>query len=197
MPQIIEPPSRTLPSDNSPRVRWNIGQFENLFTMGLLPEKGFELIAGDIIEKMPIKYAHARAISLLFALFSRISGFPLLLSQFSLLIDENTLPEPDFVVLISPDPTLTTRGYVQVANVRLVVEVSDATLPYDLTTKARLYARAGIPEYWVIDVNGRSLIIHTAPGGDGYAEAIQYMDSDTAAPLFALAQTFPVADILP
>jgi hypothetical protein len=59
MPQIIEPPTRTLPPASLPRIRWNVEQFESLSTMGLLPEKGYELLEGDIVEVMPIKDANS------------------------------------------------------------------------------------------------------------------------------------------
>jgi Uma2 family endonuclease len=197
MPHLIEPPTRTMPRAELPRIRWNVEQFESLCTMGLLPKREYELIEGDIIEKMSIKHPHAAVITLLFALFSRITGFPLLLSQFSLWIDDETLPEPDFAVLAHANPTLTTRGYVEATNLRLVVEVSDATLSQDVINKAVLYARANIPEYWVIDVVGRRLLLHSAPGTDGYTAVTEYSDTDTAAPLFAPTATFPISDILP
>lgn len=197
MPRVIDPPTRTLPPAVLPRIRWTVEQYENLFTMGLLPEKGYELIDGDVVEKMPVKHPHANVITLLFALFSRISGFPLLLTQFSLWIDDETLPEPDFAVLFAPQPRITIRGYVPAEAVRLVIEVSDATLDRDITTKATLYARADIAEYWVIDVTGRRLLIHTTPEQDGYAQVTEYSETDTAAPLFAPASTFVISEILP
>jgi Uma2 family endonuclease len=106
MPQRIEPPTHTLPTPSLPRIRWSVEQFENLFAMGLLPEKGYELIEGDVIEKMSVKETHSYVITLLFALFSRLVGFPLLRSQFSLWINETTLPEPDFALLMSKMPLL-------------------------------------------------------------------------------------------
>jgi Uma2 family endonuclease len=197
MPQGIEPPSRTLPLAVPPRFRWKVEQYERLFSSGVLTHGSYELIQGDVIEKMPMKFPHARGITLLFALFSQIPGFPLLLSQFSLWIDSENLPEPDFAILSTPSPTLTNRGHVQASDIRLVVEVSDATLSEDLTTKARLYAQAGIPEYWVVDVTGRRLLIHGVPGSDGYTQVTEYSETDTAAPRFAPMNAFPVAQILP
>ena len=197
MPQIIEPPTRTLPPSRLPRVRWTVEQYECIAGAGVLPEKGYELLEGDIVEKVSIKLLHARVITLLFALFVPHVDFALLLSQFSLWVNDETLPEPDFAVLTTPDPTPTARGYVQVPDIRLLVEVSDATLARDLTTKAALYAQAGIAEYWVIDVVGRRLLIHGQPEADGYGQVIEYNDADTAAPRFDPALTFAIAAILP
>ena len=197
MPHVIEPPTQTLPPAETPRLRWNAEQYENLLTMGLLPQKGYELIEGDIVEKMPIKNAHGLVVSLLFALFVRFFGFSTLRSQTTLFINSLNMPEPDFVVLSNQNPTLSARGYLQPADVRLVVEVSDATLQTDLTVKARLYARAHIAEYWVLDINNRRLLLHTKPGADGYEHVSEYADNETAAPAFMPSATFAVADILP
>ena len=197
MPHIIEPPTRTLPPAPLPRIRWTVEQYECIAGAGVLPEKGYELLEGDIVEKASIKLLHARVITLLFALFIQHIDFALLLSAFSLWVNDETLPEPDFAVLNTSDPTPTARGYVQVADIRLLVEVSDATLARDLTTKAALYAQAGIGEYWVIDVVGRRLLIHGQPEADGYGQVTEYTDADTAAPRFDPTRPFSVAAILP
>ncbi len=197
MPRVITPPTRTQLPAVLPRIRWTVEQYENLFTMGLLPEKGYELIEGDVIQTMPIKDAHSYVITMLFALMSRFCDFSVLRSQFSLWIDEESLPEPDFAVLLSPTPTRTERGYLQPADMHLVIEVSDATIDRDVTTKAVLYARAGIAEYWVIDVTGRRLLIHRIPVQDGYSQVTEYSETDTASPLFAPDATFNVSEILP
>ncbi len=62
---------------------------------------------------------------------------------------------------------------------------------------ARLYAQAGIAEYWVVDVTGRRLLIHGVPGSDGYTQVTEFSETDTAAPLFAPTNTFTVSQILP
>lgn len=165
--------------------------------MGLLPEKGCELIEGDVIGSLPSKDDHSLVVTRLFELFSRVRGFLLLLSHFSLYVSNDTLPEPDFAVLKTPTPTLTPGGYVQTRDVELLIEVSDATLARDLSAKALLYARAGIAEYWVIDVTGRRLLIHGDPQMGEYTQVTEYAENEIAAPLFAPAEGFMVSDILP
>lgn len=196
MPRMITPLNAPLPSD-LPRLRWNEDQYESLFTMGLLPQGKYELIEGDVIEKMPIKDSHAYIVTLLFAFFSQFCAFPLLRSAFTLAISANDLPEPDFAVLATPAPTLTSRGYLQPADIRLVVEVSDATLTRDLTTKAMLYAAAGVSEYWVIDVVGRSIRVHAAPNTGIYTQVIEYAETDLIAPAFSQTNTVLVSVLLP
>ena len=197
MPQIIAPPARTLPPGETPRLRWTAEQYEGLCSKGSLPETKHELLEGNIVEKMPVKDAHALVVTLLFVLFARFLDPRLLRSQSTLVIDNLNMPEPDFVVLSTAEPVLSPRGYAQTDGVRLVVEVSDATLRTDLTVKARLYARAAIAEYWVLDINNRRLLIHTKPGADGYALVTEYADNEAAAPAFLPHETFAVSDILP
>ena len=67
-------------------------------------------------------------------------------------------------------------------DVLMVVEISDTSLAFDLSAKAMLYGRAGIAEYWVVDVPGRQLHRHTAPSPGGYARIELLTEFDTIAP---------------
>ena len=80
---------------------------------------------------------------------------------------------------------------------RLVVEISDTTLWRDRNTKARLYASASIPEYWVLDVNHRCLFVYRQPGMDGYASVQEYDATQSIASLAAPEKLISVADLLP
>lgn len=197
MPQVIEPPTHTLPLPVPNRIRWTVTQYENLHTMGLLPDGSHELIEGDIIAKMPIKLPHASIQTALLFLLARLFGREFVVLPVSLQIGDDSLPEPDVQVTAEPMSAYGTRRYLFPADVRVVAEVADSTLGSDLTTKARLYARAGIPEYWVIDVAGRRLLIHGIPGTDGYTQVTEYAPHESAAPLCLPAALFAVSEILP
>jgi Uma2 family endonuclease len=80
--------------------------------------------------------------------------------------------------------------------VALLVEVSDSTVKFDLSTKAALYARAGIVEYWVVDLKGRSLIVHREPVAGVYKSVVGYSNEERVTPLAAPGQEIPVADLL-
>ena len=93
---------------------------------------------------------------------------------------------------------LPTRRRIGVpADVRLLVEISDTTLAFDLGTKARLYARAGIPEYWVVDVVGERIVVHRSPGSGVYADMKSYRIGESIEPLAAPGSNFTVADAFP
>ena len=80
--------------------------------------------------------------------------------------DKTNKPEPD--ILLLDKPLLNVKGdELASGEVRLLIEVGDTTRDYDLGTKAALYARAGIPEYWVISVEERKIYVHTAPTAAG------------------------------
>jgi len=84
----------------------------------------------------------------------------------SVAMPPNNAPEPDIVVTSEAEG----EGLIPFSSVRLIVEVSDATLAFDLGEKLKAYASAGIPEYWVVDVNARAIHQMWAPEGDAYAE---------------------------
>jgi len=104
-------------------------------------------------------------------------------------------PEPDLIVLKRECATFV-LGNPQPQDIRLLVEISDSTLTYDLSVKAALYARAGIMEYWVLDVGGRRLISHRQPMGGRYASVIIYSEHESIAPLAAPESEFSAAQAL-
>jgi len=93
-------------------------------------------------------------------------------------------PVPDLIVLNRASSTIVS-GNAHPEDLNLVVEVSDTTLAFDLTTKAALYARAGIVEYWVLDISRRRLIVHRNPASGIYAEVTVYSEDESIAPLAA------------
>ncbi len=85
--------------------------------------------------------------------------------QCAITFEPHSEPEPDLAVVARDGP----RPY-HPATAALVVEVSKSSLRRDLGPKAALYAVAGVPDYWVIDVEGPRAITHRDPSGDGYAQ---------------------------
>ncbi len=80
-------------------------------------------------------------------------------------------------------------------DLELVVEVSDTSLAFDLTTKAVLYARAGIQEYWVLDIQGCRVMVHREPVAGRYRAIVAYGENESVAPLAAPEKPFHVADV--
>jgi len=79
-------------------------------------------------------------------------------------------------------------------DLRLVFEISDSTVGFDLTTKAGLYARAGIVEYWVFDIQARSLVVHRDPHQGLYRLVTVYSAREPVTPLASPASEFRMGD---
>lgn len=105
--------------------------------------------------------------------------------EFSVAIPPNDMPEPDIALTSEPIGL----GPVPVKTVALIVEVSDSTLQIDLGRKAALYASAGVPEYWVADLDGRRIHQMWMPSAGGYLEQreVSFGDVVSAMTLNSLA----------
>ena len=140
-----------------------------------------ELIDGDIYVMNAQYHPHARAKSrLLVALANKLAeiGSDLeAVSEAAVQLDGGSMPEPDIILA-----RWSGRGPVPVAAVALVVEVSDTTLDTDLGRKADLYAAAGVPEYWVVDLNEDRVLMHACPEDGDYPGQL---DVPFGAPLIA------------
>jgi Uma2 family endonuclease len=104
-------------------------------------------------------------------------------------------PEPDLIVLTRPSREFPNTN-PQPGDLRLMVEISDSTLGFDPTTKAALYARAGILEYWVLDIPARRLIVHRDPQIGLYRSITVYGEQEMVSPLAAPSHSFPVGEAL-
>jgi Uma2 family endonuclease len=129
-----------------------------------------ELIEGEIVFMNAQHRPHARVKMALYdglrdALGASETGLTPLV-EVSISAPPHNVPEPDIVVTSEPDGD----GLVPLASIKLIVEVADTTLRNDLERKAALYARLGVSEYWVADLNGRVIHQLWAPAGEAYAE---------------------------
>lgn len=130
-----------------------------------------ELIEGDIIVMNSQFRPHAYLKqTIAYALHDALRETGLaVIAEVTVAMPPHSAPEPDIVVTSEPKG----EGAIPLDSVRLIVEVSDATLRTDLKQKAALYARHGVPEYWVADINAHLLHIHAEPGPQGYARKLQ------------------------
>lgn len=183
-------------SDTLTRKLWTRAECRVLMEAGLLERTGWELIEGEIVAKMSQGRRHIFVCTRLFTLLGMIFGFDFLQSQSSLPINDDNEPEPDVAVL-----TQTLANYLEVEpgpeDARLLVEVSDSTLRADQTVKMRLYARAGVPEYWIVNIQERVLEVYRQPAPQGYMEKMVVPEGQQVAPLAAESGLIAVADLLP
>lgn len=184
-------------SPEPPRRRWTRQEYHRLAEMGFLTEEDrYELIEGDLLKQMPQDRRHVFVCMRILELLLAIYGRGRVQSQAPVRIDPFNEPEPDATVLRD-----TLDAYMEdspgAEDVLLVVEVSNTTLRFDTTVKASLYARAGMPEYWVLDLNARTLLVLRNPGAEGYTSATTFTEADRVTPLSAPDASLAVAEMLP
>lgn len=135
------------------------------------PEARLELIEGEIIEMAPIGSPHAGCVNRLTRLFIQRAGRAAVVAvQNPVIISNLSVPQPD-LALLAPRADDYAASHPETGDVLLVVEVADTMLEFDLGRKATVYARCGIAELWVVDVNERAIHVFRQPGGNGYAGA--------------------------
>jgi Uma2 family endonuclease len=136
----------------------------------LAPEARVELIDGEIFDMAPIEKNHASIVDRLNRMFVLAAGERAIVRvQGPVLMGEHSEPESD-LTLLRPRADYYREVAPSAADVLLIVEVSDSTQRYDRRVKVPLYARHGVPEVWVIDLENRLVHFHRRPSGDGYAD---------------------------
>jgi len=181
-----------------PRKRWTREECEAYQRAGFWDGQHYELINGELINKVPKYLPHTLGIRRLVDALRRVFGADPVLWETSIEVAAEDLrtnePEPDVIVL-NRSPSEISGKEPATVDIVLVAEVSDTTLEHDTTVKATLYARAGIPEYWVLDLNGRRLIVHRNPSGSVYKSVSAYAENETVAPLTAPDRIISVSDL--
>lgn len=182
-----------------PRLKqWTRREVEAMAETGAFEDQRLELIEGQLVNQMRKKRPHANAaLALLFCL-SDVFGREYVDSEAPIDVapedNPTSEPVPDLTVLACPRRNLGDRSPAP-EEMRLVVEVSDSTLGFDLKTKAALYARAGIVEYWVVDLNNRRVVVHRSPMAGQYTAVTAYSDTESVAPLAAPENAIALAAI--
>ena len=168
-----------------PRKKWTREECAQLGA--ILDLHQYELVDGELIKKMGKNHPHIRTLILLMEWLRSVFPNRTVVQEIPIDVrpedNPSSEPEPDVVVLTGSVLDLIPRPKAN--QVRLLVEVSHATLSFDLNQKAALYARAEIAEYWVLDVANRRLIVHRRSQDGVYQEVVAYAESESVAPLAA------------
>jgi Uma2 family endonuclease len=189
-----------IPSEKDPfadRRRWTADDCRKLEALGILEPDGYELLDGAVVERAGRGVAHGISHGRTLPNLCRVFRMDYVLPSVSIAVDDWNQPEPDVCVTRFPAREYIHRGNPTHADMRLIVEVSDTTLWRDKNTKARLYGRAGVPDYWVLDVNNRVLFAYRQPMAEGYADVQEYNETQSIAPLAAPNNPIRIADLLP
>ena len=179
------------------RHLWTRDEYYRLGDSGLLPPgERTELLDGRIIRKVTMNPPHATAV--LKTAEALRPAFPkhLVMAQRPTDLSTHSDPEPDVIVVTGSLDDYSYRHPTS-DGALLVVEVSDSTLREDRRYKAGLYARAGLPEYWIVNINARTLEVRRRPEDGEYLSLDVYAEGEAVAPLAAPNSPVRVADLLP
>ena len=162
--------------------RFTVEEYHRMGEMGIFkPDERVELIRGVVRRMSPKNYAHVVAATTLYqSLVRALAGRASVFKEDPLkLVHLDSEPEPDILATSSPD----IKDYgAESSKPLLLVEVAESSLRYDLNAKAPLYAEAGVPEYWVVNLVDRELVVFRSPGGDAYRDRKCYRSGDRVAP---------------
>lgn len=192
MTTIALPSLRTAPAGPRPLL-WTCAEFHRFGDMGVFEGRRAMLIDGVILEQGPMNPPHAVTLGLIGEALRTVFGTEWRIrSRSPLVLGQNLDPEPDFAVLAGT--ARGSSGHPTTAD--LVIEVADSSLDFDTNEKRLIYARAGIRDYWVVDINGRRLHVYRDPQAGDYAIQQTLGPADSIAPLAAPAAVVRVADLL-
>lgn len=161
-----------------PRHRLTLDDYHRLAGAGILGEDDrVELLEGQLVDMSPIGPRHALVVDALAELLiTAIAGRAGVRVQNPIELDDRSEPQPDIAVVRRP-----WRGYPNThprpSDILLLIEVADTSLETDSGAKQELYARAGIPEFWLVDLTTDTVVIHRDPRGGRYASLTKLASS--------------------
>jgi Uma2 family endonuclease len=161
---IVTTRSRSL---DEPPYRFTLGQYHRMIEAGVLTENDrCELIEGQIIAKMTHNPPHDTSVDLTQSALTGIlpEGWRVRVQSAITIASRGSEPEPDVTVVRGPARRYS-RSHPRPKDIALLVEVAETTLHKDRTTKQRLYARARIPVYWIVNLIDSCVEVYTVPQG--------------------------------
>jgi Uma2 family endonuclease len=182
--------------------RWRRVEYERLVDLGAFEGDPVELLGGQLMVAEPKGSSHATAVDMADdAIRSALPGGWIIRVQNPLALDDESAPEPDIAVVRGA------RGdylHAHPARPALIIEVAESSLVFDRVEKGSLYARAGIVDYWIVNLVDRVLEVYRKPGADvaapygwRYVSVERFTPPSLVVPLGVPAAPIPVAALLP
>ncbi len=165
------------------RHRFTVADYYAMAEAGILTENDrVELLDGDIIEMPPIGDWHASSVNRFnHLLLPPLDGRAVVIIQKPARLSQVSEPQPDVMLTRQRDDYYGT-GHPKPSDVMLLIEVSDTSLEYDRTAKLSAYARAGIPEVWIVSRQDRRIEVYTDPSDGNYSSARHAGPAEKVAP---------------
>jgi Uma2 family endonuclease len=151
--------------------QFTVNEYHRMIESGILSEDDrVELIGGEIVQMGPTGSRHAACVKFLNRQLGVLVSDRMIISvQDPIRLDSKSEPEPD-VALLKQHPDLYRDALPTASDTLLVVEVAETSLQLDREVKAPLYAGAGIPELWIVDLENQRIEVHRGPTKTGYRD---------------------------
>ena len=177
------------------RRLFTVDEYHRMGETGILgADERVELIEGEIVQMAPIGPRHIGCVINANRLFlTRLGDRAVVSPQNPVVIPPRSEPQPDLLLLRSRAVSYS-RELPTSQDVLLAVEVADTTVRFDRLVKARLYARAGIAEFWLCLAVEGAVEVHRGPSQDGYAHVTLHGPGEIVSPLAFPDVSFSVAD---
>lgn len=196
---MVGAPSMTSPTPIDPLWRFSVEQYHAMIGSGIIPSGSpVELIEGILVQKMAKSPSHRITTRSVRRALEVITPPGWYVDEQEPVTLSDSEPEPD-VMIVRGDSADYPDRHPSAADVELVIEISAASLSRDRGMKQRVYARAGIPTYWILDLNAGRVEVRTQPDGEQYRVATVFSRSDVIPVLIAGVHVgeVPVANLLP
>ncbi|MCP6758456.1 MAG: Uma2 family endonuclease [Fischerella sp. CENA71] len=176
-------------------THWTVEDYHRMIASGLLAGRQVELIDGQIVDmapELPIHRAtYRRGVKYLEAL---LGDRAVIFSAAPITLPKHGEPQPDICVAVPPESRYD-QCHPEPEDIYWLIEVSNSTLAYDLDEKAKLYAKSGIQDYWVLDIAGTQLWVHRNPQNGEYQSVVR-VSTGTLTPLLLPGIAIKVARLL-
>ena len=175
---------------------WTREEYDRLVAAGAFhPMARLQLVQGEIVEMAPQSAEHATAIGRLQKALEQVFGERhVVRPQLPLALSDESEPEPDLAVV---EGSLEDFRHQHPARAILIVEIADSTLDFDRGRKRAMYAAAGVPEYWILNLVDGVLEVYREPRESTYGAARRLGPDDRLSPFAAPGRQLRVADLLP
>jgi len=179
------------------RRRFTRDEYHRMAAAGILrPDERVELLDGELIVMPAMGAPHEGCVTYLNSVFTiRLDGRAVIRPQLSAPLDERSEPEPDLALVRPPRPQYRERKPTP-EETFLVVEVGASSAAFDREVKLPLYARAGIAEAWLVDLNAGAIEVCRGPGPDGYADVVVHGRGERVSPAAFPDCALAVDDVL-
>ena len=179
------------------KYRFTVDEYQRMGTSGIFHEDDrVELIEGEIVTMTPIGRLHAGCVDYLTSFFvSRVGGRANVRVQNPVRLDNYSEPQPD-ITLLKHKESFYREGHPKPSDVLLLIEVADSSGAYDRSVKIPLYAKNGIVEFWIVDLEQRLIEAYRELDQNAYQQTATYRPGETLSPQLFPDVVLNVSDVI-